>query len=484
MCSTIPEVNSRPMSIRVLELATLCPTCVAIDFQQMAQPVGDVNWNNGTVLPAYDTRLQIHQHSFAALLQSSEQCNLCALVLEAYVRNPLHKTHYPDASRAELEMRIHTSEKLEDDRYADPSHLVRDMQFASIETWRNRYADSWPVMWPQFTLDGLPPQIQTLLGTFVLQGRILTNRRRNLGLMGFRVGRIRYLRSHLQEDISDAWIILSSSSDVDYIAANPLTGHPDLDIAASWVSDCSINHPQCGAVSDHQLPTRVIDVGEEGIQQPRLVETWETRGRWAALSYCWGGAPPLTTRKTYRQNCTALPLVKLPRLFQDAIAIVRKSGLQYLWVDTLCIIQGDREDWERECSKMCTVYENSAFTLAASAATSPDGSLLHTRKSKPTCRFKFRDQSLSAGIGDIVPTFKLGMPKAISSPLAIRGWVLQERLLAPRVLYFGEQLMYMECRSCDYFEILREPIPLDAAVAEPLPKNLLFQKASGRDTQR
>jgi hypothetical protein len=37
----------------------------------------------------------------------------------------------------------------------------------------------------------------------------------------------------------------------------------------------------------------------------------------------------------------------------------------YIWIDSLCIIQDQQEDWQIESSKMGDVYRNSLFTIAA-----------------------------------------------------------------------------------------------------------------------
>ncbi|KAF2656521.1 HET-domain-containing protein, partial [Lophiostoma macrostomum CBS 122681] len=238
-----------------------------------------------------------------------------------------------------------------------------------------------------------------------------------------------------------------------------------------WLQECSRTHSACGAATEHELPTRVIDVGRDGEQEPRLVETSGRRGQWVALSYCWGGAPPLTTAETYERNLEALPFSSLPKLFQDSVTVVRSLGFQYLWIDTLCIIQGDKKDWERECSRMRTVYEHSAITLSAPAASSPDFTMLHNRSSVPQVWFRFQDSTLSAGISHILPDTNAGMPKQQSSPLSTRGWILQERLLAPRSLYFGENLMYWECRSADRFENLSSEQPIESPLG-PVPKSV------------
>lgn len=73
--------------------------------------------------------------------------------------------------------------------------------------------------------------------------------------------------------------------------------------------------------------------------------------------------------------------------------------------------------------------------------------------------------------------------KQVDSALATRGWILQERLLSPRVLYFGSTQMYFECATADYHENLAYPVQSeagglvgdDASVSKDL---LLFADAS------
>jgi hypothetical protein len=50
--------------------------------------------------------------------------------------------------------------------------------------------------------------------------------------------------------------------------------------------------------------------------------------------------------------------------------IARYLEFDYLWIDCLCILQDDREDWNREAARMADVYSNAALTIAASR--SPD----------------------------------------------------------------------------------------------------------------
>jgi len=44
---------------------------------------------------------------------------------------------------------------------------------------------------------------------------------------------------------------------------------------------------------------------------------------------------------------TEILMEKLPYTFRDAVTIAHHLNIRYLWIDSMCIIQGDRDDWEK-----------------------------------------------------------------------------------------------------------------------------------------
>ena len=73
-----------------------------------------------------------------------------------------------------------------------------------------------------------------------------------------------------------------------------------------------------------------------------------------------------------------IPFSTLPQSFQDAVTVTRKLGIPYLWIDSLCIIQGDAQDWEVEAAKMGSLYQNAYLTIAATKASgSTEGLFIH-----------------------------------------------------------------------------------------------------------
>jgi len=47
-----------------------------------------------------------------------------------------------------------------------------------------------------------------------------------------------------------------------------------------------------------------------------------------------------------------IPYRKLCQNFKDAITVTRHLGFQYIWIDSLCIIQDSFDDWDKESAQM------------------------------------------------------------------------------------------------------------------------------------
>lgn len=121
-----------------------------------------------------------------------------------------------------------------------------------------------------------------------------------------------------------------------------------------WMGTCLAKHEACretlsGTIIDEStppiLPTRVIYVGcpNQAIS-PRLLETQGKRGHYIALSHCWGPPshrPVMTTQSKLDDHLAGIPWNALPRTYQDAISATRRLGFEYIWIDSLCIIQDD-----------------------------------------------------------------------------------------------------------------------------------------------
>jgi hypothetical protein len=71
----------------------------------------------------------------------------------------------------------------------------------------------------------------------------------------------------------------------------------------------------------------------------------------------------------------------LPKTFQDVVEFAQGIGIRYFWIDSFCIIQGDREDWHLEAAKMGDIYRNAALVVAALGAKNAEEGLFITNRS-------------------------------------------------------------------------------------------------------
>ena len=69
----------------------------------------------------------------------------------------------------------------------------------------------------------------------------------------------------------------------------------------------------------------------------------------------------------------------LPQSLQDAVEVVRKLKIRYLWIDALCILQDGKRDWHRESGMMASVYQNAFIAIAATASAARDQGFLYPR---------------------------------------------------------------------------------------------------------
>lgn len=227
-----------------------------------------------------------------------------------------------------------------------------------------------------------------------------------------------------------------------------------------WLKICQDTHTACSQnSSDRQLPTRLLDVGVSDMDlKLRLSKSLPPEAPYLTLSHCWGGKVFTTlTRNNFQDFLSHIPTSSLSKTFIEAIISTRKLGFRYLWIDSLCIIQGDEADWQHEASMMGTVYANSELNIAASAAPNGDFGCFTTRKPGQVfaCRVLARTErgSLQTSVWDCTIE-QLSWELLDNNVLNSRAWVYQERFLAPRSLHFTAHQLAWECvssRACETF---------------------------------
>ncbi|KAJ4855881.1 heterokaryon incompatibility protein (HET) domain-containing protein [Trichoderma breve] len=227
----------------------------------------------------------------------------------------------------------------------------------------------------------------------------------------------------------------------------------------SWVQKCSQEHDLCKGtfskswldeVAGPKLPTRILDVGLLNHESVSLFETNGQRGEFCALSYCWGpeGTQTLmTTRDTIKDHRKGIQFSSLPKTFQDAVIITRELDIRYLWIDSLCIIQGDESDWKRESDTMAEIYQNAFLVIAASGAASPKEGCFSTESRCPTAVEVPYYSAEGQAAGSIKLSMRIyGRESPDWGPLFKRGWAFQEWILARRVLHYMPVGMTWKCK--------------------------------------
>ncbi|KAK4108975.1 HET-domain-containing protein [Canariomyces notabilis] len=194
-----------------------------------------------------------------------------------------------------------------------------------------------------------------------------------------------------------------------------------------------------------------------------------------------GATVPKTTKATLASRLEKIHPDELSKTFRDALEITRGLGLRYIWIDSLCIIQDSPEDFQVECAQMGKVYLNAVCTIAATdSPTSTTGCLLPRDAStlsgsvvlsqkrylvssaqRNIMSPEFDRQYKSEPAASAVHVYQKYGPflDAIRGPLTARGWTLQERELAPRILHFARDQVWFECRVCVASEVGREMEP-------------------------
>ncbi|APA12555.1 hypothetical protein sscle_09g073250 [Sclerotinia sclerotiorum 1980 UF-70] len=217
-----------------------------------------------------------------------------------------------------------------------------------------------------------------------------------------------------------------------------------IKVLKAWLKECDSNHGcVCAPKDTHLVPKRLINV--EIPTMPKIVTADLYKNipsggiRYLALSHKWGDMPAeaKTTMKNIEERKDMIPLDELPLSFKNAIVITKALKCSYLWIDSLCIIQGLDGEFSQEADKMQTTFDGAYCVLAACSAQSAKDGFLHSRGSRP--------KYLKTNNVYVSPVTNDFESDVLRSPLSCRGWVLQERALARRTIYFTDTQTYWEC---------------------------------------
>ncbi|KAK4160795.1 heterokaryon incompatibility protein-domain-containing protein [Cladorrhinum sp. PSN259] len=288
------------------------------------------------------------------------------------------------------------------------------------------------------------------------------------------IGKTLELSYEVDEDLRFVEIFSTGTAPAPLVCVGPgemvepaMTPSKAAKVARNWLDCCRASHAACRPVvspgdegyRQPALPKRLIRVGAEG-ETPRLIESSGEETEYMALSYCWGRSQTLlTTKSSLAARMREIAWHEIPTTLREAIEFTRELGAMYIWIDALCIIQDDYDDWVIEAAKMKDVYGNALLTLSATSAPDTQSGCFLPRPNR-CCKLKGGDEGYSYYARR--PCFDThhnlfyygndngdGMTEY---PAMTRGWIFQERLLSKRMLYCAHDELLWECRdaiSCE-----------------------------------
>jgi hypothetical protein len=212
-------------------------------------------------------------------------------------------------------------------------------------------------------------------------------------------------------------------------------------------------------LSASDLPTRLLAIyplrhglkrNGLGIQLVIVGQTGRSRQKaicasgFASLSYCWGG------EQSFQLNASTQPVLEkgidvktLPKTLQDAIQVTKNIGLEYLWIDVLCVLQDSPLDVATEISRMPIYYGANTVTLCAASADRSSQGFLQER---PEDSYEYGPFQIRYTTPKGKGYFQLFRERRMDvEPIASRAWTLQESLLSRRLLIFSSRQLFWHC---------------------------------------
>jgi hypothetical protein len=165
-----------------------------------------------------------------------------------------------------------------------------------------------------------------------------------------------------------------TSSAKHYALRSSVPGELDTGLVSQWLRTCTTQHTYHCATS-----AKFFAEAFPGLEVLRLIDVTlnclvEIRAPiiplYVALSYIWGAVPSFRLTKAnlpklMESNGFANVQKYVPRTISDAICLVSKLGVRYLWVDALCLLQNDSKDLDQGVTVMDSIYEQSWVTIIA-----------------------------------------------------------------------------------------------------------------------
>ncbi|KAF4993056.1 hypothetical protein FGRMN_6744 [Fusarium graminum] len=207
-----------------------------------------------------------------------------------------------------------------------------------------------------------------------------------------------------------------------------------------WIDNCCDTHgTYCETLEGNPFliaKFKLLDCHSEVVVEPTdFVE-------YVALSYVWGPPPGLEERRLYALSSAVI---------RDAMLVTLQLGFRYLWVDQLCIDQGNPEDMSCQLSQMNIIYNRASVTIVAAAGESSSYGLPGVGQRRRTIPNKIKMNGTTWKYRTGMYGYQLGDSKWLT-----RGWTYQEAVFSRRCVIFADEQVFFQCGSMSCAEELIE----------------------------
>ncbi|CAI6333809.1 unnamed protein product [Periconia digitata] len=234
----------------------------------------------------------------------------------------------------------------------------------------------------------------------------------------------------------------------------------------TWISACDHTHPYCVQIDpEPYTPKRLVDIDTGSRDMIRVVNTAKhgIRGPYATLSHCWGKTRFLVLLPDNEALLMGkgISTSELALNFRESIEVARSIGMKYIWIDSLCIMQGPRGDFVEQGQFMHKVYRSSYCNIVAADSADSEGGLFRERNPSDIvpATYEADDESrFEKGTWRILDE-NLWNKELLGSPIYTRAWVFQERMLSPRLLHFTKSQIFWDCSTLSACEAIPKGLP-------------------------
>ncbi|PTD04100.1 hypothetical protein FCULG_00000019 [Fusarium culmorum] len=135
---------------------------------------------------------------------------------------------------------------------------------------------------------------------------------------------------------------------------------------------------------------------------------------------------------------------KFPPTIRDAMAVTKKMGFQYLWVDRYCIPQDESKSKEKadHIKQIDRIYRQAELTMVAAAGQGPEHGLPGIGSTP-----RIPQPSVQVGKHTLISTMTTPRFMIYSSPWYSRGWTYQEGICSRRRFLFTDEQVFFECQQ-------------------------------------